>query len=77
MTWSEIETILGPSTTTDDLERDMAKQGEIRRGFWQLTENVWVLVGFGENGQACWVLTHDPESLPEHPIERLRRVFFR
>src|SRR5262249_52455036 len=56
LAWSEIEKILGPATPTDDLQRGMPAQGETRRGFWQLTENAWVLVGFDESGLACWVV---------------------
>jgi hypothetical protein len=75
MTRHEIEAILGTATLTDDLERNVPDRGEVRRQFWQITDDCWVLVGFGNRGRACWVLTHNPEALPEHPAVHLRRLF--
>ena len=75
MTLGEIKAVLGHPTVTDDLDREMPAHGEVRRDFWQLHDNVWVLIGFGEKGRACWVLKHNPEGLPERPVDWLRRLF--
>jgi hypothetical protein len=74
MTSSDIEAILGKPMPTDVPQPELVALGEVRRGFWQFGEDVWMLVGFDENEKACWIHKYNPEKLPEHPVGRLRRT---